>query len=139
MATKDDVRIKRAGPGLGFGLFAHRFFAKNELIVEYSGKRIPTAEADMLGTRYLFEVDEQWTIDGSPRTNIARYINHSCEPNCETDVLEGKIYVFALRDIEPGEELTFDYGEEYFDEFIRPYGCRCTRCQKINSDMAPVA
>ena len=133
MAIKNDVRIRRAGPKLGFGLFTVRDFAKGEYIVEYKGKRISTKLADTLKTRYLFELDEHWTIDGSPRSNTARYINHSCDPNCETDVVDGRIIVYAIKNIKAGEELTFDYGEEYFDEFIRPYGCRCARCVRTSA------
>ncbi len=114
--------------GVGLALFARRTFTEGEFVAEYTGRRIPTVEADALSTRYLFEIDKDWTIDGSPRSNIARYMNHSCFPNCETDIVDGKILITALRDIEIGEELTFDYGEEYFDEFIKPYGCRCVRC-----------
>lgn len=110
------------------GLFACVPIQKGELVVEYTGKRIPTKIADELGTKYLFEIDEDWTIDGSPRTNTARYINHSCRPNCESDIRGGKILIFALRDIHVGEELSMDYGDEYFDEYIKPFGCRCDRC-----------
>jgi len=129
-------RIGRLGGGLGFGLFARRPFRKDEFVVEYTGRKIPTAEADKLTTKYLFEIDEHWTIDGSPRSNIARYMNHSCEPNCETDIVDGRIIITALRDIEIGEELTFDYGEEYFDEFIRPTGCKCSKCSREREALA---
>jgi uncharacterized protein len=111
--------------GLGKGLFADRAFCAGELVAEYSGRRIPTAYADTLKTRYLFEIDEQWTIDGSPESNIARYINHACSPNCEAGLRDGRIFIRAARRIRKGEELTIDYGEEYFDEFIRPKGCKC--------------
>jgi len=114
----------------GFGLFARRVFHKGEFVAEYTGRKISTKEADALNTRYLFEIDKDWTIDGSPRSNIARYMNHSCDPNCETDIVDGRIVVSALRDVQVGEELTFDYGEEYFDEFIKPIGCRCIKCSR---------
>jgi SET domain-containing protein len=120
--------IRRAGKGLGFGLFARRQYKRGEFVAEYTGRRISTKEADALSTRYLFEIDENWTVDGSPRSNIARYMNHSCDPNCEADIVDGKILISAIRDIEVGEELTFDYGDEYFDEFIKPIGCRCSKC-----------
>lgn len=129
-------RIKRAGPKLGFGLYARRSFKKGEFVAEYTGRRITTKEADELTTRYLFEIDDDWTIDGSPRSNIARYMNHSCDPNCETDIVDGKILIHAIRDIEIGDELTFDYGEEYFDEFIKPYGCRCAKCRAESASLS---
>lgn len=125
---KSKFRIGRAGPRLGLGLYARERFQKGNFVVEYTGRRIPTKLADSLSTRYLFEIDKDWTIDGSPRSNIARYMNHSCDPNCETEIEDEKIIIRALRDIEIGEELTFDYGEEYFDEFIKPIGCRCSTC-----------
>ena len=126
--THSPYAIRKSRPGCGLGLFATDGFKTGEFVIEYTGKKIPTKEADDLNTRYLFEVDKHWTIDGSVRSNIARYINHSCFPNCESDVEEGRIIIRALRDIEAGEELSFDYGEEYFDEFIKPQGCKCDAC-----------
>ena len=127
---KNKFRIARAGPRLGYGLYARQRFSQGEFVAEYTGRLISTKKADALTTRYLFEIDKNWTIDGSPRSNIARYMNHSCDPNCETDIVGGKILITALRDIEIGEELTFDYGEEYFDEFIKSAGCRCSKCSR---------
>lgn len=126
--TDNDIIVQKSRPGLGYGLFAARLFQNGEFVIEYRGVRIPTAYADALKTRYLFEIDEQWTIDGSSRRNLARYINHSCVPNCEAALRGGRILIFAARRINCGEELTIDYGDEYFDEFIRPTGCRCVRC-----------
>lgn len=112
----------------GRGLFARAPFQKGDYVVEYTGLRIPTEIADTLETRYLFDLENGWTVDGSPQTNRARYMNHSCTPNCEARIKGGKIRMHALRDIAIGEELTFDYGDEYFDEFIRPSGCACAHC-----------
>ena len=99
------------------------------MYIEYIGAIIPTEEADrMKGARYLFEINTKWTIDGSPRHNLARYINHSCTPNCESIQTGKRVFVKALKRIKPGEELTYDYGPEYVDEFIKPHGCRCTTC-----------
>jgi uncharacterized protein len=109
----------------GFGLFTRVPFKAGDFIIEYTGKKIPTVHADTLTTKYLFEIDADWTIDGAERSNTARYINHACFPNCESDIRDGRIMIDAVRDIEAGEELTFDYGEEYFDEFIKPFGCKC--------------
>jgi SET domain-containing protein len=112
-------------PGLGEGLFAAEDIEKGDFIIEYTGEKIRTKVADTLKTRYLFELDEKWTIDGQMLSNTARYINHSCEPNCEADTHDGHILISATRDIAAGEELGMDYGEEYFDEFIKPTGCKC--------------
>ena len=128
------ISVRKARPGLGRGLYATQDIQKGKFVAEYTGKRIPTAHADTLGTRYLFEIDEKWTVDGSPRTNIARYMNHSCEPNCEAEIDGHRIFLYATRDIRAGEELTFDYGKEYFEEFIKPKGCRCSACtQKLST------
>jgi hypothetical protein len=69
-------------------------------------------------------------IDGSPRWNIARYINHSCRPNAEPVVRKGRIDLMALRSIAPGEEITYNYGRDYFEYFIKKTGCRCTSCRR---------
>ena len=123
--------VCKSRPGTGQGLFATALIKKGDFVFEYTGKKIPTVYADTLPTRYLFEIDREWTIDGSSRANIARYVNHSCEPNCEADWRDGHILIFATRTIKSGEELTIDYGDEYFDEFIRPIGCKCAKCVRI--------
>jgi SET domain-containing protein len=124
------VRVGRAATGLG--LFAARPLAKRDYIVTYRGKRIPTAEAQRrerrFGAKYMFEVNRQWTIDGTSRRNLGRYLNHSCEPNAEAVLRAGNIVFVALRAIAPGEEITLDYGEEYFELYIKPLGCRCAAC-----------
>lgn len=122
--------IRKAHSGKGHGLFASKDLRKGTFILEYTGKKIPSKAADAMKSRYLFELDSRWTIDGSPRSNIARYINHACEPNCECELDGGHINIYAARKIKKGEELSFDYGKEYFDEFIKPVGCKCLRCLK---------
>jgi SET domain-containing protein len=131
--------VVRQSPGKGSGLFALCPFKKGRLIAEYTGVRIPTPYADTLDNRYLFELDRVWTIDGSPESNVARWINHACLPNCEGVIRKGRIFIYAARDIRAGEELTIDYGEEYFDEFIRPVGCKCAECSsKVDRRRDPV-
>jgi len=124
---KTDPRfVVRRSSGRGLGLYAVVPFKKGDFVIEYTGEKITTAVADTLTTRYLFEIDEKWTIDGSNRGNIARYINHSCDPNCEVEISEDdRIMISAIKKIDPGEELTYDYGDEYFNDFIRPVGCHC--------------
>ena len=133
-AKKTDGRfvVCKSGAGKGHGLFALKPIKKGDFILEYVGKKIPTALADTLTTRYLFEIDKDWTIDGSERSNAARYINHSCDPNCEVYIEKGHIMIYTIKNIAVGEELSYDYGEEYFDEFLRPVGCRCgsAKCRK---------
>ena len=120
--------VRESGPGLGQGLFAGEHIRKGAFILEYTGKKIPTALADTLESRYLFELDDEWTIDGSARSNTARYINHSCEPNTEAEIRDGRILIHAVKPVRKGEEVTIDYDTEYFDEFIRPVGCKCRKC-----------
>ena len=121
-------RVGRSSAGLG--LFAKDQIERGDFVIEYHGPVLSRDEADRKGGKYLFEVSSRRVVDGTPRCNIARYINHSCRPNCETDIVRGKIYIYALRRIKPGEELAYDYGKEYFDDFIKPHGCRCAHCQK---------
>lgn len=117
------VMVKKGISGLG--LFAGEDIKTGEYIISYNGKILSTKYADTLKTKYLFEIDENYTIDGSSRKNKARYINHFCIPNLEAVVEAGEIRFYALKDINMGDELGFDYGEEYFNEFIKPKGCLC--------------
>jgi hypothetical protein len=82
------------------------------------------------GASYMFEVNKRWSIDGSPRWNVARYINHSCRPNAKPVGRKGGIVIVALRQIEAGEEITYDYGREYLKCFLDNGGCRCAACRK---------
>lgn len=112
----------------GLGLFTTTDWKKGDKMIEYVGEIISVEEADRRGGKYLFEINKRWTIDGKARENVARYINHSCSPNCETEVDGKKVFVYALKKITPGEEMTYDYGKEYFNEYIKPKGCRCPKC-----------
>ena len=118
--------IRRTATGLG--LCAENAIQRGDFIIEYYGIPLTREQSDEKGGKYLFEVSAKKVIDGSPRYNIARYLNHSCRPNCETDIVRGKIYIYAKRNIKSGEELTYDYGKEYVDDFIKPYGCKCEKC-----------
>src|SRR5947207_16252 len=122
-------RVGRAATGLG--LFATAPIERGAFIIAYKGRRISNALAARLearGARYLYEINSRWTIDGSSRRNIARYANHSCRPNAESDVIKGKVILRAIKNIKPGDEITYDYGEEYFNGFIKPVGCKCEKC-----------
>jgi SET domain-containing protein len=116
----------------GLGLFATRRIEKGDTIVTYRGRRIRTADALVrerkTGAKYMFALNERWTIDGSSRRNLARYVNHACRPNAEAVTRKGRLVYAARRVIHPGEEITLDYGREYFDLFIRDKGCRCAAC-----------
>ncbi len=113
----------------GLGLFSAKSFARGDFVIEYTGVLLPNEAADRRGGRYLFQVDSRWTIDGSGRENLSRYINHSCGPNCVAYIRGKRVLIYTRRKIFPGEELSYDYGKEYFDAYIRPRGCRCAVCR----------
>jgi uncharacterized protein len=123
-------RVGRSRTGLG--LFATKPIKRRATIATYRGRRLSTEESDRLearGSRYMFHVNNRVTIDGSPRWNVARYINHSCRPNAEPVGRNGGIVIVALRRIEPDEEITYDYEYlEYF--FLEEGGCRCDHCRR---------
>lgn len=116
----------------GIGLFTTTPIKKGEFIIEYKGKLLTTKEADEKGGQYLFEINKNWTIDGTSRKNTARYINHSCKPNCETETLVRKkqVKIFSIANIKAGEELTYNYGKSFWREYIEPKGCCCAKCKK---------
>ncbi len=122
----------------GRGVFATRVIREGERIIEYTGALITNEEADAQCDdesmrrhhTYLFGVDDRYTVDGARGGNEARFINHSCEPNCESVIVRRRIYIHALRDIEPGEELLYDYWYTTDDDYTledlrRIYPCRC--------------
>jgi uncharacterized protein len=122
------LRVSRAKAGLG--LFARVPIRKGQFIVRYSGRKIRTETADELDTRYLFEVNTRWTIDGSNRRNLGRYINHACRPNAETYFVKHVIKIRAIKNIKPGDEITYHYGRNYFEAFIKDKGCACGHCKR---------
>lgn len=133
----------RPSPVHGFGGFALRRIRPGTRIVEYVGERLTGDEVD---ARYADEEAERWRtflfrvsddayIDASRQGNDSRFINHSCDPNCESDVIDGHIYITAIRDIPAGAELTYDYAleleEEPLPSWEAHYACRCgsARCR----------
>jgi SET domain-containing protein len=124
-------RVGRSKTGLG--LYATVPIRRGEFIANYTGRVVPNRIADELDTKYVFEINNRWSIDGSSRRNIARYINHSCKPNAETDVKKHRIVISAIRTIHPGDEITYNYGRNYFNYFIKPDGCRCVACKSSSA------
>lgn len=122
----EGLRVGKSSAGLG--LFATRAIKKGERIIEYFGHEISKEEEYTSKSKYLFEVNSRKTIDGTQRDNYARYINHSCKSNCEPVIVKGRVWIDAVKNIKPGDELTYDYGEEYVAEHITPHGCRCAPC-----------
>lgn len=125
-ATAPSMTVKDARSGKGQGLFADADIAKGTFVAEYTGTKMSSKAADAMESRYLFEIDDKWTIDAEHGGSVARFINHSCEPNTEAEIVNGRIIISAIKKITKGGEITIDYGDEYYDEFIRPYGCKCT-------------
>ena len=125
-------RVGRSRTGLG--LFATKPIKKGAKIVRYFGPLLDSRKKkdDAIENKYLFELNNRWTIDGSVRKNIARYINHACKPNAESDVKprKRKVVIRAIKNIEPGEEINYDYGTDYFKAYIKPIGCKCVACEK---------
>lgn len=111
----------------GRGLFAQERIPKGSFVIEYVGRPATAKQMHENRGKYLFWTSATSMIDGHVPENLARFINHSCVPNCEVRVRRRRIYVFALRAIQPGEELSYDYGEEYFALHLAG-SCRCAKC-----------
>jgi SET domain-containing protein len=121
-----DLLVRRAASG--FGLFADSVIEKGACVIEYFGPILGSKDPLPARNSYLFAVSERRTIDGSSRANTARYINHSCKPNCEAVIHKGRVFIFSKRRIKPGEELHYNYGKEFFNANIKAKGCRCIGC-----------
>ena len=120
----------------GRGMFASQAIPKGTRVIEYVGERITKAEGWRRelarqerakrggdGCIYIFELNTKVDIDGSVLWNTARYINHSCNPNCESQVVRGHVWIVAIRNIKPGEELSYDYYYDY--DHYHEHPCRC--------------
>jgi hypothetical protein len=125
-------RVGRSRTGLG--LFATQPIKKGAKIVRYFGPLLDSKKKkdDAIENKYLFELNNRWTIDGSVRKNVARYINHACRPNAESDVSarKRKVVIRAIKNIEPGQEINYDYGTDYFKAYLKPIGCKCDSCER---------
>lgn len=110
----------------GKGAFALRPIAAGTRVAEYIGERIDKTESAKrceAQNPFIFYIDEEWDIDGDVEGNPARFLNHSCAPNCEAQCIDGRIWLVALKDIAVGDELSFDYG--YDLESYKEYPCAC--------------
>src|ERR1041385_9192913 len=133
---KNNPNFNAAGPSgcgrprTGLGVFATEPIVKNKYIVEYTGPLLTNKQCDERpDNRYWFEVNSRWTIEASPRSNVARYINHSCRPNADPMIRDRRIWIKAIRNIEPGDEITYDYGKDHWNAYIKPKGCLCVKCR----------
>jgi len=127
-AVEYPFRVGRSRTGLG--IFATAPIKKGKFIVEYVGPILSNKECEEIENKYLFEVNARWTIDGSPRSNVARYINHSCRPNADPIIRDRRIRIKAIKNIEAGAEINYDYGKDHFNAYIKPHGCRCDKCRE---------
>ena len=135
-STGRRIQVRRSGVH-GRGVFALQDIAEGEIIVEYAGKRISYEESQDRHPHdpanphhtFFFQIDGDHVIDGGDGGNSARWINHSCDPNCFAEEMDGRIFISALRNIHAGEELGYDYGliidERYTPKLKAEYGCRC--------------
>jgi SET domain-containing protein len=134
--------LKKKSGVHGWGIFAKTGIPKGTRIVEYVGEKITKVEADrrgpilieyakkhkQAGAVYIFVLNKKYDIDGHVEYNIAKFINHSCDPNCEVDIIRGHIWVIALRDIKKNEELFYNYGYDMDTYDEHPCLCRSIVC-----------
>lgn len=128
---KKKIRVGRSGIHHR-GVFAQADLPKDERIVAYTGRLLTKAQAERSRSLYLFELNRKYDVIG---LNIARYINHSCRPNCETEVTGGKIWIRSLRKIKAGEELTYNY--HYDLEESKEFPCSCGQEGCVGVILAP--
>ena len=128
MRTEAVTDLVHLGPSRihGLGGFAARGIPQGTRVIEYLGERISKSESLRrceANNEYIFGLSESEDLDGNVPWNPARFLNHSCLPNCEAVIADGRIWIVAVRPIAAGEELTFNYGYDLVD--YRDYPCRC--------------
>ena len=123
----------------GYGVFASKEIEKNKKIIEYIGEKITKKEGDKRsaerikkylnkkneGSVYIFELNKKYDIDGNTKYNKAKFINHSCNPNCEVDIVKNRIWISSIKKIKKGDELSYDYGYEFDKDDYMDHICRC--------------
>jgi SET domain-containing protein len=121
-----NLAVKRTATGLG--LFTLSPIRVGKRIIEYIGPLITSEAAESRGGKYLFTVNEKLTIDGSARSNTARYINHSCQPNAEAFTYGRRVWIYSKQALQAGEQITIHYGEEYLNAHMKQADCKCEVC-----------
>ena len=123
----------------GKGLFAKENIKAGTNVIEYVGEKITKAQSDKIaeiqlkkaeknrdeGQVYIFTLNDKYDINGNVPYNKARLMNHSCDPNCDTDIIDDKIWIRSFRDIRKGQELTYDYGFAFDKDDFREHVCKC--------------
>jgi SET domain-containing protein len=123
--------IFKASPIHGRGGFARADISAGTRVIEYVGERITKQESLARcekNNEYIFALSDEQDLDGNVSWNPARFLNHSCEPNCEAVLEEGRIWIVALRAVRAGEELTFNYGYDLEDYRDHPCACGAAGC-----------
>jgi SET domain-containing protein len=126
VGNPDPLAAVRPSPIEGNGVFARRAIAAGTRVIEYVGEKVSKAESHArceANNVCIFALDEDHDLDGNVPWNPARFVNHSCAPNCEATEDDGRIWIVARHDIAAGEELTFNYGYDLED--YREHPCRC--------------
>ena len=123
----------------GNGIYATKRIKKGQQIIQYIGEKVTKKEGDKrsekrikkylnsktTGSVYIFELNSRYDIDGSFKYNKARYINHSCNPNCEVEIKKNKIWIVSIKNIKEGEELSYDYGYDFDEDDYKDHVCKC--------------
>ena len=142
------IQVRRSGVH-GRGVYAVAPIEAGETLIEYTGERIDWPEAlrrhphdpKQPNHTFYFHLDNGLVIDALHGGNSSRWINHSCEPNCEAEETEGRVFIKALRDILPGEELFYDYGlvidERYTPKLKKQFACYCGSADCRGTMLAP--
>lgn len=137
----------------GTGIYAGVNIPKGTRIIEYVGEKVTKKESDRraqtplnnnannkeMGAVYLFELNKRYDLDGYVEYNTARFINHSCDPNCESEIIRGHIWIISIKDIKKGEEITYNYNYSWEDYEDHPCQCGTERCVGyiLNEDAWP--
>ena len=131
MTTENEFICFRTSPIHGTGGFARTDIPAGTQLIEYVGEKIDKCQANERCCRnneYIFYLDEEFDLDGNVDWNPARFINHSCSPNCDAESDEGRIWIIAKRPIGAGEEITYNYGYDLEDYHEHPCRCGASNC-----------
>jgi len=136
--TKSEyIEIKKSKVDNRKGAFAKKDIPKGTRVIEYVGDKVTKKESDKRsditfakakkdpnhGDFYIYEINKKYNIDGDVPWNTARFINHSCNPNCESDIIKSRVFIISIKDIKKGEELNYDYGIDL--AVYEDYPCKC--------------
>ena len=124
--TSQYITVKKSGIH-STGVFAKKDIPVDTKIIEYVGEKVTHAEADKrTGSKvFAFILNSRYCIDGDVSYNTAKYINHSCDPNAEVDIIKGHIWIMSMRDIKKGEEITYNYNFDFDPEDYKEHPCKC--------------